>query len=258
MVCPDRLCASVAPLTTLVLLSCADSEALTLPVVSERLCSLSDVILIALARFIPSCLAFSTSLASFHITPPTKAIPAIAATQGFASSGRSATIPCIPNTKGIIDCANSPTLPPANDAAMVRPLIAPTPKLAFELNCFIVSLDVLLALVFSSTDVINLDSAAILRFACFKLIFSVAAITWARDSCADCDASPTFCPAGIPSSAPAILIFPRPGINADLPARTAPVVFLLRTVSPLATAICLLSEVPPPTTPTFEDFATPV
>ena len=100
--CPNCLCASTVPDTKFCLLLFAASVALTVPEITDRSTSFLDVIDIALARLIPSCLAFSTSLFILYNVPPTNAIAATAATQGLASSGRSITIPCNPNTNGIM------------------------------------------------------------------------------------------------------------------------------------------------------------
>ena len=102
MFCPNCLCASVVPETRFCLLLLASSLALTVPATTDRAFNFSDVIPIDCARTIPSCLAFSISLAIFNITPPTTAIAATAATQGFASNGSNIVIPCSPNTNGIM------------------------------------------------------------------------------------------------------------------------------------------------------------
>ena len=189
--CPNCLCPSTVPETIFFLLLAASSLALTVPEITDKSTIFLDVIDIALARLIPSCLAFSISLDILYSVPPTTAIAATAATHGFASIGSNATIPCNPKTNGIIVWAISPNLPPAKDAAIVSPETAPIPRLAFELNsdnfCFVVfwaSVDSFIAFV-------SLPSAAMRRLASFKLIFSTAANNWARDSLADCDTSPS-------------------------------------------------------------------
>ena len=160
------------------LLRAASCDAPTLPDISPTCCIFFVVAYNSSTSLASALIASCCFLLNIQIPATTAPIARGSPTSGFINTGSNIRIPCKPNINGIIFCAISPTLPPANDAAMVSPLSAPTPTFAFAPKALIFSFDNLFCFALSFVSVVAAFVAAV--SSCVAAIFSFNAFSCKR------------------------------------------------------------------------------